>query len=226
MISIIIPAFNEQETIGDLVQFLRANSSIETEILVVDGGSTDNTINEAEQVGAKVIISPKKGRARQMNYGASQARFEVLYFLHADTYPPETYTNDIQIALNAGFDSGCFRLRFDDNHPALKFYSWFTKFDLNLFRFGDQSLFIKKDIFEIAGKFDESLIVMEDQEIIHAIKKVSKFKIINKEVTTSARKYMQVGVVKLQLIFTFIVIMYYIGIDQQKIVDFYIRKIT
>jgi rSAM/selenodomain-associated transferase 2 len=225
MISVIIPAFNEEESIHDLIKYLFDNGKDHIEVILVDGGSTDTTREVAKAAGANVIQSPKKGRAKQMNFGANHAKYELLYFLHADTYPPKTFVADIIAEHESGYESGCYRLSFDNDHPILKFYSWFTRFDFDIFRFGDQSLFVRKDVFEKAGRFDESLIVMEDQEIVRELKKVSKFNIIKKAVITSARKYEKIGFVKLQFRFTSVLTMYYLGVDQQKLIDFYFRKI-
>lgn len=225
MISVIIPVYNEGTTIAKLVDYLLKNGQGEIEVLIIDGGSTDATIEQATNAGATVIKSHKKGRANQMNVGAQNANGDIFYFLHADTYPPQSFTKDIKKSLASGAKAGCYRLAFDSNHPALTFYCWFTRFDINLFRFGDQSLFVKKSIFESIGGFNEQLIVMEDQEIVRSIKRKATFEILDKQVVTSARKYLHVGVYKLQLIFTAVLLMYYIGIDQQSIVNFYTRKI-
>lgn len=222
MISIIIPAFNEEQSIGGLVCYLNEHSnSGEAEIIVVDGGSTDQTISEAKKAGATVVRSPRKGRASQMNVGAEKARGDLLYFLHADTVPPATFIHDITRAVEKGYSSGCFRLNFDSTHKALKLYSWFTRFDLDVFRFGDQSLFVTKELFYDAGRFDEDLVVMEDQEIIKRLKDHAQFSIIAKPVITSARKYERIGVFKLQMIFTIIVCLFYFNISQETIVHFY-----
>ncbi|MEX0719490.1 MAG: TIGR04283 family arsenosugar biosynthesis glycosyltransferase [Balneolaceae bacterium] len=224
MISIIIPTFNEEENIERVLEFLNSHSkSYECEILVVDGGSSDSTIKVAKALGARVFNSPEKGRAKQMNFGAENAAGEVLYFLHADTIPPPDFLQEISQKITQGFDSGCFRLSFDNPHPMLKFYSWFTRFDVLIFRFGDQSLYTKKALFQNAGGFDENLLVMEDQEIIRRLKHHSQFSLIKKAVVTSARKYDQLGVFKLQYIFTIITLLYYIGVSQKVLVDFYTK---
>lgn len=225
MISIIIPTFNEQESISALIGYLKKNSPIGLEIIIVDGGSTDETVKIAEKAGAIVESSPKKGRSRQMNIGAKISTNDILYFLHADTIPPSSFYYEIKTAIEQGYEAGCYRLSFDNNHPLLTFYSWFTKFNIDIFRFGDQSLFVSKRVFELVDGFDEELIVMEDQEIVKAIKKESNFLIFNKSVITSARKYEKIGIIKLQLIFTAIIAMYYAGIDQQKIARFYYQAI-
>ncbi|SMO83957.1 TIGR04283 family arsenosugar biosynthesis glycosyltransferase [Gracilimonas mengyeensis] len=222
MLSIIIPAYNEADSIGKLVRCLQQNrGDYKTEILVIDGGSTDETRQVAEKAGAFVYTSPQKGRAPQMNYGAKMASGEVLYFLHADTYPPENFGAVIKRMLNEGAAAGCFRLKFDWDHPALKFYSWFTRFDLDVFRFGDQSLFAEKELFERAGGFREDLLVMEDQEIVTRLKKYAQFSIAEEAVVTSTRKYRQFGVFQLQCIFSIIVFLYYLRISQEVIKHFY-----
>lgn len=226
MFSIIIPTYNEEEKIGELIRHLsKSAGSGEIEILVIDGGSSDHTIIEARKAGAKAMISPQKGRARQMNYGARQAGGKWLYFLHADTIPPESFIKDMRGVIGDGAQSGCFRLTFDMEHWALKLYAWFTRFDVDLFRFGDQSLFVEKAVFEEIGGFDDTLIVMEDQEIVRRIKRNSQFQIIPKAVTTSARRYERLGIFKLQLIFTIIVLLYYLGVQQETIVNFYRSKL-
>ncbi len=224
MISVIIPVINEADSIGLLLQHLKKTMVGNIELIVVDGGSTDKTKEIAKSEGASIIDAPK-GRAKQMNAGATVATGEVLYFLHADTYPPKNWYNEIMQAIRRGNDAGCCRLSFDDDHPALRFYAWFTKFNIDLFRFGDQSLFVRSTLFKKTGGFDENLVVMEDQEFVKTLKKSGTFVILKSRVITSARKYRTIGVYKLQLIFTVVLSMYYLGIDQQKIVDFYLASI-
>lgn len=227
MLSIIIPAYNEENKIGELIAYLKAHSrTSETEIIVVDGGSTDETVKEVKSSGAVVLKSPQKGRARQMNFGALKAKGELLYFLHADTRPPKTFIEDIYAEINTGNGAGCFQLKFDNPHKALTFYSWFTQFDIDVFRFGDQSLFVTKALFTKIGGFDEDLLVMEDQVIVTEIKKHAQFSIIQKPVITSARKYEHIGVFKLQLIFSIIVCLFYLNIEQETIAHFYMGAIS
>lgn len=126
MISVIIPVINEAEGIASLIEYVKKTAVHDTELIIVDGGSIDQTKEIAINKGAVVIDAPK-GRAKQMNAGVNSATGEVLYFLHADTYPPKTWQADIQEAIKQGYDAGCCRLSFDDHHPALKFYAWFTK---------------------------------------------------------------------------------------------------
>ena len=217
MISIIIPTFNEVENIAETIKELkkRDKQNLVSEIIISDGQSADETVKIATDAGVKVVVSPKKGRAAQMNYGASLAKEKILYFLHADSIPPENYTAFISEALIQNYVSGCFRLDFDYDHWFLKANSWFTRFDVNAIRFGDQSLFITKNVFDKCGGFNENLLMMEDQEIIHRIKKQGKFTVMHGAVTTSGRKYVDNGIYRMQAIFFRIWFLYYLGYSQE-----------
>lgn len=165
MISIIIPAYNEEAHIKATIQQLCEYDTLNLikEIIIADGGSTDNTMSIAKTEGVKVVVSPKKGRAAQMNYGALFASENIFYFLHADTIPPQNFSSHIIQAIDKGFHAGCYMLSFDCNHWFLKANCWFTRFDVDTIRFGDQSLFVTKEKFKQAGGFCEKHIVLEDQ---------------------------------------------------------------
>ena len=221
-ITIVIPAFNEEENLKHLLPYLREYSAgYVDEIIVSDGGSSDATAKVAARLGATVVVSPKKGRAAQMNFGAAHAGAEIIYFLHADSYPPKNFDFDIISAINKGAVGGCFLLSFDDKSRLLKLYSVFTALKSAYVRFGDQSLFVKCDVFSAIGGFREDHIVMEDQEIVHRLKDAGNFELIQKQVITSARKYRENGIVRLQAIFSIIYFLYYSGASQQTLVHIY-----
>ncbi|MCG2588506.1 TIGR04283 family arsenosugar biosynthesis glycosyltransferase [Rhodohalobacter sulfatireducens] len=221
-ISIIIPTLNEEVKLGGLLKHLKKNcSEISHEIIIADGGSDDGTVQIAESFGATVIHCQKKGRAAQMNEGAEHSSGTILYFLHADTFPPQNFSDYISQSFKKGYKSGCFQLVFDDPDPLLTFYGWFTRFRLTLFRFGDQSLFVEKTLFEEVGGFDESMIVMEDQKIVRELKKAGSFQLLDERVTTSARRYKVNGVIRLQAVFFLILLLYYSGVSQSTLVHVY-----
>ncbi len=228
MISVIIPTYNEEAHIKATIQRLREYNEMNLikEIIIADGGSTDNTIDIAKAEGVTIAICSKKGRAAQMNYGALQTTGEILYFLHADTLPPKNFIQDIIETINAGFGAGCYRLSFDHNHWFLRANCWFTRFDADIIRFGDQSFFVTKKKFEEVGAFCEKHIVLEDQHIIKRLKKICRFKIVQKPVLTSARKYLENGIYKTQAIFFMIYFMYRLGFAQQTLLSIYKKLIT
>ena len=217
MLSIIIPTYNEAATIKATIERLRQydKDGLTKEIIISDGGSTDDTVAIAKTIGVKTVISPQKGRAAQMNYGAFLATGEILYFLHADTIPPENFTNEICFTVKQGYGIGSYRLSFDYNHWFLKLNCWFTRVNVNAVRFGDQSLFVEKEIFKKSGGFREDLIMMEDQEIIHRLKRHGKFIVMKGQVITSARKYLDNGIYRMQGIFYKIWLLYYLGCSQE-----------
>lgn len=220
-ISIVIPTLQEEAVISRLIHYLRQYLDQASEIIVADGGSTDATCLLAQEAGAIVLKCRNKGRAAQMNEGAGIAKGEILYFLHADTFPHPDFQIRIKEAINQRYKSGCFRLLFNEKHWFLEFNAWFTRFNIDAVRFGDQSLFVKREVFYKVGGFDETHLLLEDQEIIKRLKKEGHFKVLPVAVVTSARKYKQIGVMKLQGCYYLIYILYRLGWSQARLVKLY-----
>lgn len=226
MISVIIPVFNEGPIIRKTVLSILSQGNNLKEVIVSDGGSTDNTVAEAAAAGAQVLISPKKGRAAQMNAGARLANSPILYFVHADSVVPSGFVDDIFSSISQGCVAGCFRLEFDYDHWFLRTQCWFTRFDIDAFRYGDQSLYVKREIFERCGGFNESFVVFEDNEIIGRLKKSGRFEILEKAIITSARKYTTNGIYKTQFIFYLLYFMYKLKFTQSQLVTTFKRLIS
>lgn len=218
-LSIIIPTLNEASLITPLIIYLRQQTgqAAKLEIIVVDGGSTDNTEELARGQGVKVVQSIRRQRAYQMNLGANHAQGEVLYFLHADTFPPKTFYRDIAYAIAAGKVAGCFRLSFDWSHWFLRLHSWFTQFQWDGFHYGDQSLFIQKTHFDQIGGFEEGLDIMEDYQMVRQLKQSYQFVVLPTAVITSARRYRQNGIFRLQLLYYFIFFLFKSGVSQAQL---------
>jgi rSAM/selenodomain-associated transferase 2 len=216
MISIIIPAFNEAKTLPTLLMYLNRVPFIEhiTEIIVSDANSSDDTATIAASYGAIVFRTNDKGRAQQMNSAARTAKGKILYFLHADSLPPRDFVHQIVNHYTNGIQSGCFRLQYDSAHWFLRMNAWFTRFNVNWFRFGDQSLFIASELFQDIGGFREDFLMMEDQEIIRRIKGRAEFVVVPRYITTSARKYIENGIYRLQCIYYYIFALYSFGVSQ------------
>lgn len=226
-ISIIIPVLNEECYIAALIDYIQKNvsSSNIKEILIVDGGSTDNTIKAALKSDV-VVLKSEKGRARQMNHGAKNATGEILYFLHVDTFPPKHFDRIIIDAIKKGGKAGCFRMKFDSNSWFLRFFSWFSRINHKICRGGDQSLFITRALFHNSGGYDESYKIYEDNEFTSRLYRLTNFKILPDKVKTSARKYDQIGKLKLQFHFGIIHIKNYLGADPEQLYRYYKRKIS
>ncbi|WP_291961785.1 TIGR04283 family arsenosugar biosynthesis glycosyltransferase [Maribacter sp.] len=226
-ISIIIPVLNEDKYIKDVLVSISTNARTKCikEILVIDGGSTDQTITNAKAYGATVLKS-KKGRAAQMNFGATNANGNILYFLHVDTLPPEGFDKEIIQEFKKGFEVGCFQMRFNSNSPFLKFFSWCTRINHHICRGGDQSLFITSKLFHQLDGFNENYIVYEDNEFIQRVYKLKPFKVISSAVTTSARRYEERGMIRLQYHFGMIHLKHHLGANPKELYEYYLKYIA
>ena len=226
-ISIIIPVLNEEKYIKDVLLSISTNASTDCikEILVVDGGSTDLTVENALEYGASVIKS-KKGRATQMNIGANRATGDILYFLHVDSLPPKDYDQAILNEIDQGFEVGCFQMRFNSDSHFLKFFAWCTRINHQICRGGDQSLFITHKLFHDINGFNENFVIYEDNEFIQRVYKLRPFKIISSAVTTSARRYEERGTVRLQWHFGMIHLKYYLGAKPTELHQYYLKYIA
>ncbi len=222
-VSIIIPTCNEAKQLPVLLDYLYALPHQEyiKEVIISDGQSTDDTLAVASRFPVKTVENPCRSRAIQLNNGAQFATGNIYYFLHADSFPPQNFISNITQQVNKGYHSGCFRLQFDATHWLLRAFAWFTRFDVNLFRYGDQSLFITSKLFQRIGGYSEQFLVLEDQEIIRRIKRQAAFIVISDYITTSARKYRRNGVFRLKAIFLYVHLMAIFGTPQPVIAQRY-----
>ena len=189
-ISILIPTLNEEKYIEKLMLwFQKFDTDNNVECIICDSGSTDNTIVIAKKFNVRILHSPKTGRAAQMNYAASYAKGEILFFVHADCIPPKTCFDSIFEAINQNYDAGCFRYKFDSDKYLLKVNAFFNRFGGLICRGGDQTLFIKKEIFFSLNGFSEKFIIMEDYDFVKRLIKKYPFKVIPEYAVVSARKY-------------------------------------
>ena len=183
-ISVIIPVYNEADTIFSFLLYLqKMNSNNIREFLVIDGGSDDGTqkiISDFSKKNEKFKrIDSKKGRAIQMNIGATKSSGHILYFLHADSLPPEKYDKYIIEAIDHGSGSGCFRMKFDSAHWILKIAGWLTQLNWKSCRGGDQSLFVEKKLFllESANYAMQFLLVLNGSRADAQIKNPTRWQV-------------------------------------------------
>jgi rSAM/selenodomain-associated transferase 2 len=221
-ISIIIPVLNEAPRLEVLLPalFERTESTHVCEVVVADGGSSDGSREVAHRHGARICRS-QKGRAVQMNAGALEAQGEILYFLHADSFPPHGFDRHIIQAMEQRQRAGCFRLRFEPSHWFLNFFAWWTRVNIPICRGGDQSLFIPRKWFEELGGFDEQFRIYEDNEFIGRIYQKYPFYILPEEIITSSRRYKDVGMYSLQYHFTVIHLKRWLGAGPDSLYRYY-----
>ncbi len=206
MMSIVIPALNEEPGIFKLLKLLvdRASRPQELEILVVDGGSIDNTLLEIRRFSKAyptvVIksIDSQKGRGLQLHTGAMAAKHDTFYFLHADSHPPQHYDFHIANAISSGQTAGCFKMRFRSRHWWLVIIGWFSRFSWKASRGGDQSQYITRELYHQIGGYDTDVPIYEDYLLINKLYAIDTYHVIQKWLTTSARRYHEIGVLKLQ----------------------------
>lgn len=235
-ISIIIPIINEANSIEKLLHYLLENSCNDyvKELIIVDGGSHDNSQEMVTKIFKKIshnqikcyLISSLKGRAKQMNTGSNIATGSILYFLHADSFPPPKFDNLIINKVNKGHLAGCFRLQFQHSHWWLRLASWLTQFNWRACRGGDQSQFITKNLFEDIGGFDENYMIYEDNILINQLYKRNQFTVINEKLITSARRYEKHGIWKLQYHFWMIYIKKWLGNSPNDLYTYYKKYIN
>jgi rSAM/selenodomain-associated transferase 2 len=184
-LTVIVPALNEERMLKACLDSVKKLDPLE--IIVVDGGSSDRTREIAGDTGALVVHSPK-GRGIQMNKGASLARGEILLFLHADAKMPEV-KESLSSSLFNGCVGGFFKLKFSDDSIATRLVEMFanTRARLLSLPYGDQAIFIKRDIFERVGGFREYPF-LEDIDMAMRLRKIGKLKYLPFHVTASSRR--------------------------------------
>jgi rSAM/selenodomain-associated transferase 2 len=200
MISIIMPVFNEATNLGHCLDALCAEQGI-YEIIVVDGGSSDNTVAIAQARPEIKVIDTHKGRGSQMNAGASMAKGKWLLFLHADTFlEKQVIPKLMELAASSSFRAACFWHRFDSRHPWLHIVSLIhnLRFRYTGVIYGDQGMLIERELFFEIGGFKEN-IVMEDIEFSERLLAFTRPICLPLKAVTSARKFYALGIYRATL---------------------------
>lgn len=220
-ISIIIPTLNEEANIAPLTANLKEGGH---DGIIVDGGSSDNTVQLAKDNGFRVLEGAQ-GRAAQLNLGAAKAKGEILLFLHADTRLPTNFASSISEAILAkNFIAGAFSLAIDNPTAGLNFIAACTNLRSRLFSlpYGDQAIFIKKDSFFRLEKFPD-LPIMEDYMFIKNAQKKGSIIILQDRVTTSARRWRRLGILRTTIINQLVILGFHFKVSPERLALFYRR---
>ena len=221
-LSIIVPTLNEAEQIENTLLALQDLRLYGAEVIVVDGGSADDTVALAVPLADKVVRSPR-GRAKQMNAGAAVADSEVLLFLHADTLLPDRADRLILVGLAAGNRVwGRFDVRITGKPVMLKviarLMNWRSR--LTGIATGDQAMFMHRDAFATVGGFPEQPL-MEDIELSCRLKRLSPPLCLRAHVVTSGRRWGRRGLWNTVLLMWGLRLGYFMGIRAETLAQFY-----
>jgi len=218
-IGIVVPVFNEAGILRSALERLCLAAGT-LPVVVADGGSTDGSARIARRF-FRTEICPRANRGEQLNRGAQCLTTDVLLFLHADSRLPERFVAHVQQALqDASVVGGCFQLRFDQSHPMLRFYCWFTQFPGRFFHFGDQGFFVRHEVFEQMGGF-RSLPFMEDVDFLRRLRRYGRFAVLPVPVVTSARRFLRRGVIRQQLGNILLVTLFELGVPAERLARLY-----
>lgn len=219
--SIIIPTYNEADNIQSCLLNLQTFRS-QCEVIIVDGGSIDSTIGLATPLTDKVIISTK-GRAKQMNAGAQQAKGNMLIFLHADTSLPE---NALELIRQTESSWGRFDISLSGKPIMLKVISTFMNWRSRLtgIATGDQVIFVSKPLFDEVGGYPD-IALMEDISLCAMLKKISAPHCLKAKVISSGRRWEQFGVFKTILLMWSIRLRYFFGENPDVLANLYSRGV-
>ena len=223
-ISVIIPVLNEADLINRCIDHVKTvGNGHNSEIIVVDGDENGTTIKKLNSLSVKKLIS-SKGRAVQMNLGASKASGDVLLFLHADTSLPENAFEEVFNTLKSGeFRGGAFELSIDNPKFAFRLIELFAalRYRNTGIPFGDQAIFIERDYFNYMGGYNE-IPLMEDVDLMRRIKKEGgKINIIPLKAISSARNWERDGIFYTTLRNWILQIMFSLGVSPKRLVKFY-----
>lgn len=237
-VSIIIPTLNEAATLGRTLRCLSLLEPPAWEILVVDGGSQDQTLAVAQSAAVRVVVSEQPGRSIQMNQGAAIATGDILCFLHSDTLVPDDLVVVLEKTLAdstiacGGFISlmtGTEVTRWGVSlHNTLKTYYapllfrpylfWFKGLRL---LFGDQVMFCRRDDFQACGGFDPALPIMEEADLCLKLLAYGRICQVNRIVQSSDRRVAKWGSLKATAIYLSIGVLWGLGVSADYLKQFY-----
>lgn len=214
-LSVIIPCFNEAGHIAQTLGSLQPLRERGAEVIVVDGGSSDDTMERARPLADRILTAPRRGRALQMNAGAAQAGGGILLFLHADCILPPEADGLIIDGLHRTHKSwGRFDVRLCSRSPLLRAVgtSMNARSRLTGIATGDQGIFVTRSLFDAVGRFPE-IALMEDVELSRRLKRYGRPLCLRHRIDVSARRWETHGVLRTILLMWRLRFAYWLGAD-------------
>ena len=219
-VSIIVPTLNEEAHIVETIRSLERLSG-KREIIVVDGGSTDQTVALASARNVRVVRAPQ-GRGLQMHIGALEARGDVLWFIHADTIPSPTALEHIRNSLETKSTvGGNFDLLFDGpSRAARQLTAIYPLLRVLGLCYGDSGIFVRQDVYHQIGGF-QALPVFEDLDLLRRLRRVGRFVHVNCRIVTSSRRFEHRNFALVWLRWTTLQLLYWCGVSPSRLARWY-----
>jgi len=224
MISVIIPALNEERSIGCCISRIKEEKCF-AEIIVADGGSTDRTREIVAGFSEVRLIRSEKGRGIQMNSGAAHAKGNILLFLHADTRLEPGWSAALRSSLDSEeLTGGAFSFRIDNPSARYRIVDALVALRCLLLKtpYGDQSIFVRRTTFEKIGGYP-AIPLMEDIELVRKLKKAGKIVILRHTAYTDSRRWEKKGILRTYLSNQFLRILYMCGVSPRILAERYYR---
>lgn len=221
-LSVIIPTLNEAATLDKILSGLTSLISKGHEVIIVDGGSSDQTLSIGKQYTDKVF-STDKGRAKQMNFGAKHASSDILVFLHADTVLPPNVEQLITQALEYKC-WGRFNIKLTGSHIFLRLIEFFMNLRscLSGIATGDQAIFVYRESFNLIYGFKD-IPLMEDIALSKSLKKISRPACVRVPVISSSWRWETQGYIKTILLMWRLRLLYFFGVPASQLVKQYYK---
>jgi len=219
-VAVVIPLLNEAVALPHLLQGLRQCAP--DELLLVDGGSSDETRQILQDSGLRWLTS-QCGRGAQMNAGARVCKSKIILFLHADTEISLGHIEFLRgLAQKPDYVGGRFDVHLSGAHSALRMIEWFMNLRSRLSRIstGDQAMFVRRDVFEAMGGFAE-IPLMEDIEFSRRLKRQGRIACLRRKVLTSSRRWERYGMVPTLLLMWRLRLLYWLGVSPAKLAAMY-----
>lgn len=221
-LSIIIPTYNESQSIENTLISLMHLIEAGHEVIIVDGGSEDDTVSICKKYTGNVLLA-SKGRANQMNCGAQKASKDILVFLHADTILPDNAAYQIINALSLSNSKwGHFKVKLNGENRLLRIIEFLmnTRSCFTGIVTGDQTMFIRRTLFEIIHGY-KNIPLMEDVEISKSLKKYSMPICMKSSVISSSRRWETKGYLRTIFLMWKLRLLYFLGVSAKKLVKLY-----